>query len=648
VASTDEPGTLQPTESLRPPSGDRPKIEVLTGSPVHADWRSRIVGNGPWLNVVTPVAVVVIAAITLVPSLVSMCGKDESKRSHGVDARGATNTVTLGDGAQVRGGIHLSGPAISKADLDQRHAELLRAIAAEKGVPVQALMVVLRKLGERDVPQEEIPRRLAAKADELLALRALLQSLTPPEAETARREALQHLDNGDLDGARMLLQKAREPFTTQRKQHVRAEAALLADEAKIDGLELHYLAAAAKYEACAAHVHFDRDSKATYLELQADSLYSQGHEFGDNGALERALDVRREVLRMRSRERQSLAWASAQNSLGKVLQILGDRERAPERLLQAVQAYQQALLEQTRERVPLDWARTQSNLGNALRMLGEREGNAERLQQAADAYQQALLEQTQERVPLDWAMTQSNLGVALAALGERESRTDRLRQAVQACEQALLELTRESVPLDWAMTQSNLGVALAALGVRQSGSQQLQLAVQAFEQALLEWTRSRAPLDWARTQHNLGGALELLGEREDGTDRLLQAVQAFEQALLERTRKHVPLAWASTQNNLGNALAALGERENGTDRLLQAVQAYEQASVEQTRERAPLRWASTQNNSAPPSGHWESARAGPSDCCKPSVPTSKPCSSSHASESRSLGPVRRTTSAMRF
>ena len=64
--------------------------------------------------------------------------------------------------------------------------------------------------------------------------------------------------------------------------------------------------------------------------------------------------------------------ASLNMALGAALATLGERERGPERLEQAVAAYTEALKELTRERVPLDWAMTQNNLGRAIQMLRER------------------------------------------------------------------------------------------------------------------------------------------------------------------------------------------------------------------------------------------------------------------------------------
>ena len=163
---------------------------------------------------------------------------------------------------------------------------------------------------------------------------------------------------------------------------------------------------------------------------------------------------------------ESARRASLHMALGNALAALGERERGPERLEQAVAAYTEVLKERTRERVPLDWAATQNNLGAALATLGEREGRPERLEQAVAAYTEALKERTRERVPLKWAATQNNLGGALVRLGEREGRPERLEQAVAAYTEALKERTRERVPLEWAMTQHNLGRAIQLLRER--------------------------------------------------------------------------------------------------------------------------------------------------------------------------------------
>jgi CheY-like chemotaxis protein len=75
-----------------------------------------------------------------------------------------------------------------------------------KGVPEAPLREVLKRLGETEVAEAEIPDRLAKAADELLRLRADLARLTnDPKAAAIRARASTLLDKGDFDAARAAL-----------------------------------------------------------------------------------------------------------------------------------------------------------------------------------------------------------------------------------------------------------------------------------------------------------------------------------------------------------------------------------------------------------------------------------------------------------
>ncbi len=80
---------------------------------------------------------------------------------------------------------------------------LVRATAEAKGVAEAPLREVLKRLGETEVAEAEIPDRLAKAADELLRLRADLARLSNdrPEFAAIRARASALIDKGDLDGA---------------------------------------------------------------------------------------------------------------------------------------------------------------------------------------------------------------------------------------------------------------------------------------------------------------------------------------------------------------------------------------------------------------------------------------------------------------
>jgi tetratricopeptide (TPR) repeat protein len=259
---------------------------------------------------------------------------------------------------------------------------LAAQVARDKGVEVAPLRAILVKLGEAGVKDEEIPKRLGEKADELIKLRAENEMLRRgPPALAAIAESVQALiDEGEFDDARRALARGREASRALRADASRYEAAFLAQEARVDDLQLAYRAAAAKYaEAASLVTPFDTERQWRFLLDQATELFKHGDEFGDNAALAEAIGVDRRRLALAPRSERPLDWAMTQKNLGIALSVLGGRESGTARLTDAIAAYREALQEYSRDRAPLQWATTQMNLGNALERLGERESGTARL-----------------------------------------------------------------------------------------------------------------------------------------------------------------------------------------------------------------------------------------------------------------------------
>jgi tetratricopeptide (TPR) repeat protein len=172
------------------------------------------------------------------------------------------------------------------------------------------------------------------------------------------------------------------------------------------------------------------DKRLGYLTREADALYRQGDEFGDNDALSAAIDKQKRLVELTPRGRVPLDWATTQNKLGIALASLGERESGTARLEEAMVAFRDALMERTRARVPLEWAQTRNNLGSALSTLGERESGTARLEEAVAAYQAALEEWTRDRVPLDRLRTTTSLGYTRFYLGDFIGAALNLQEAV--------------------------------------------------------------------------------------------------------------------------------------------------------------------------------------------------------------------------
>jgi uncharacterized caspase-like protein len=444
------------------------------------------------------------------------------------------------------------------ADLPSAERGQIETIAAEGGVPMDALYAMLKVLGT-DKPSDpvELEKLLKGQTEKLKTVLAEREALKSTDPEIVRLSGLADhaLKEGALGAAKKLYEQAKARVAELSKTVDQAEADLkarriefaevYAKSADTYSLAFEYLKAAEDYRKAFEQVErWDGGRAWQYRQAEADALRKYGDQKGDNDALMRSIEAYRYALTFAPRGDQPDNWAATQNNLGIALQILGQGEVGTTHLAEAVAAYRAALEEYTRERAPLLWATTQNNLGTAFETLGEREAGTARLEEAVAAFHAALEERTRERVPLDWGATQNNLGNALLILGEREGGTARLEEAVAAYRAALEVYTRDRMPLDWAAAQNNLGNALQSLSEREAGTTLLEEAVAAYRAALEEQTRDHVPLAWAATQYNLGGTLRALGEREVGTARLEEAVAAYRSALEERTRDRVPLDWA--------------------------------------------------------------------------------------------------------
>jgi len=475
------------------------------------------------------------------------------------DTTGAPCAVTAGSGTASNNTITCNFGLtpeqlrqVSKAAVEDATAPLIDRIASISktlGVTEEAAKTLLRIIGEQpDVPDERLGEVLTKVATDYKRLQTQVAALNPdnPTARDLVERAKSEIAAGHFAAAHQLLLQARkaqiaaaqeaaklaEQAQAARDAQLLGAAASAAAEGDLTMTELHYAQAADLFKQAAGLVPAGHPEETTnYSQRQADALYRQGDERGDNAALKQSIDTWRLVLQQRPRARVPLDWAAMQNNLGRVLKTLGERESGTELLEEAVASYRGALEEGTHDRVPLDWAMTQMNLGNALARLGERESGTERLEEAVAAYRAALEEWTRAGVPLRWAVTQNNLGNALARLGERESGTARLEQAVAAFRAALEERTHDRVPLDWAMTQMNLGNALQSLGERESGTARLEEAVAAHRAALEEYTRDHVPLSQAYSDHGLANGLAALAIREKSAPRMEEALTCMRAAV---------------------------------------------------------------------------------------------------------------------
>jgi tetratricopeptide (TPR) repeat protein len=212
--------------------------------------------------------------------------------------------------------------------------------------------------------------------------------LTPRKLAKQAKDAL---DKGQLAEADALLGRAKESeaaaFREARKLKQRAQEAedkhalnlakMEASQGNIALTQLRYADAAERFGEAAAKVPQGHDDERwKYLNAEADALYRQGDEFGDNAAAASAIERYRHLAELRPRNAFPSDWARTQNNLGNALERLGERESGTARLEEAVAAYREALKERTRARMPLQWAKSTGNQGVAQMLLAKRRGDA--------------------------------------------------------------------------------------------------------------------------------------------------------------------------------------------------------------------------------------------------------------------------------
>ncbi len=469
--------------------------------------------------------------------------------------------------------------ALTREALAALGAELRDSMreALPEGLSLRQAEAILVRFGEHGVPPDpdRIAEILRGKAEEMRTLQARLRNAhdDPGRVAEMRAEAAAMIDAGDFDAARAHLAQARhvdraEALSILRRiaQRRASEVATLARLAELERLRLDYAAEAACWME-AFDLTPETDAAARW-RLARRSIRAQtdlGREFGDNAALEAAVELAREVtLKLAPRSQRPFDWARSQADLGEALALLGEREQGVATLEGALRAYRAALSVRTRAITPAGWAETTANLGRVLHLIGARETGQKRLRQAVEAFRSVLRARPRDADPEVWARTQNHLGNALKLIGQRAHDSIPLRRAIDAYEAALEVFDRVDHPREWAMSMSNLAGALRTLGAWERDPELLRASVETCRSALLVRRPDRAPLDWATTQSALANALQTLGQMTGDDAATIEALSAYRAALELRRREMAPLDWAMTRGNLGVARMALAERASAT------------------------------------------------------------------------------------
>ena len=240
----------------------------------------------------------------------------------------------------------------ARAKAEARASEL----GAQLGFTREAVIGFFRILGEQDVSPEQIPLKLgeiAARHRAMLDRWSVLDTADPATAALAA-EAKAAIDSGRYDQADALLVQTEEQDAAAARQaeQLARDAQQAAERRWLNVAEkegkrgdlamtrLRYADAALRYAAAANTVPTSRqDARLGYLVQEAEALYQQGDERGDNTAAQQVLTITTQILQQQSRDDAPLQWAGAERNRGLVLTMLGDRESGTVHLEEAVAAH---------------------------------------------------------------------------------------------------------------------------------------------------------------------------------------------------------------------------------------------------------------------------------------------------------------------
>ena len=482
-------------------------------------------------------------------------------------------------------------------------ARQIADISKTLGVTENAAKTLLKIVGEDpNIPDDKLAEALSNVAIDFQRLKAQVAALNPdnPTAKALVEQAEPEIEAGHFQRAHELLRQATQAQIAaaqaaerlEQQAHDARDAQMLgaARSTAVDGdvamTERRYQEGARLFGEAADYVpaRYEKE-QGRYFLRQADALYLQGDERGDNDALRSSIEVFGRALADYPRSQAPLEWAAIQDHLGNALSTLGNRESDTRRLEQAVAAYRRALEEQTLQRVPLDWGTTQNDLGTALAMLGRRDGETVLLKEAVTAFRAALEVRARERTPLDWAATQNNLGLALELLMSGRAIRRGLRRRPQRIARRLRKERASGLRSMGADAEQSRHCACGARragernGAARGGGRGLSRGAGGNDARASSAPTGRQcrTISASRFWRSVSGS----GTEARGGGCCLSRGASGMDARAESA------CLGETQTNLGDALTALGERDIGTARLEEAVAAYRAALEERTRERVP-------------------------------------------------------------
>ena len=213
--------------------------------------------------------------------------------------------------------------------LTKQQKQTIETLQNKLGVSQGALKAFFTSLGENDISPEHQSKKLLEIAGHYKELVAQVKPAPDAEPQIAKikNAATEAVQSGQLGRADELLKQLQELPGAALETRQLEGAGTSAQRGQLALTQLRYPDAARHFADAARRVPPGRDDvRLQYLDSEAEALYREGDERGDNQPLAAAIERFRALLALRPRELLPLDWAMTQNNLGLALTRLGERE----------------------------------------------------------------------------------------------------------------------------------------------------------------------------------------------------------------------------------------------------------------------------------------------------------------------------------
>lgn len=417
------------------------------------------------------------------------CLKNQDNARHAFIIGGLSvlqNAVTRIEEAQARFAEEQQRQGEEQKKQTTMLERLLADVSRDKGVPIPPLQTVLRRLGQLDVPPEEIPTRLDAAVTRLLELEIILTQFEnatefsrlsydrlsdePVTAYSLEKREIGCVDRMQLSALREIL--FRDAKALEKKLTATQSVSVELDPSmrrKSSGLNwITPLIVSGGLGAVVAAVTYRRQLKKALAQpiqdAAAKAARDEARRLVQQGNFEAAATRLRDALqdpRERAKKSDVLLrqFISASAKLDAVL-------AAPKKARSLID---QGNFEAAATR--LRYARGLARSYGAVSIEASMAANEAKLAELAIRYREAaaLFAEAAALVPFDaqasWGYRLDQADV-LRLQSKEFSEDSALREAITVYEQALALAPRNRVPRNWAKTQNNLGNCLAELASR--------------------------------------------------------------------------------------------------------------------------------------------------------------------------------------